>query len=151
MPRFWSLVVGWTRSPIDIAECFAATTVFDVDMANLDIKQQINESLDGPEVRFCMGDLTNVDSLIRTLKTHGWDAGKPTLLVAEGISYYLPKPVFMELLTALRTPSGALVLEYSLPPEENSGRGGGRDIDQVLRSIARLTGNAVCAAAVRSR
>ncbi len=114
------LVLGGGLDPfsIDIAECYPATTVFDVDMANLDIKQQINDSLGGPDVRFCIADLADVESVVAVLEAQGWDAGTPTLLIAEGISYYVPKPVFITTLRALRTSSGALVFEHSLPSEE---------------------------------
>ena len=114
------MVLGGGLDPfsIDVAECYPSTTVFDVDMANLDIKQKINTSLGGPDVRFCDADLTDIANLVPALESQGWDASRPTLLVAEGISYYVPKPVFCAILRALRTPGGALVLEYSLPPEE---------------------------------
>ncbi len=114
------IVLGSGLDPlsIDIAECYPDATVIDVDMANLDIKQAINESLGGPELRFCVANLANVSTLVPALKAAGWDPGSATLVVAEGISYYLPKPVFLQTLKALRTVGGALVLEYSLPTDE---------------------------------
>ena len=114
------IVLGSGLDPlsIDIAECYPQSTVIDVDMANLDIKQAINEELGGPELRFCTANLADASALVPALKAAGWDPGSATLIVAEGISYYLPKPVFLQTLTALRTAGGALVLEYSLPKEE---------------------------------
>ena len=114
------IVLGSGLDPlsIDIAECYPDATVIDVDMANLDIKQKINDSLGGPELRFCVANLADVPSLVSALQAAGWDPQLPTLLVAEGISYYIPKPVFLQTLKALRTAGGALVLEYSMPEEE---------------------------------
>ena len=114
------IVLGGGLDPlsIDIAECYPDARVIDVDMANLDIKQKINDSLGGPELRFCVANLADVSSLVPALQAAGWDPQLPTLLVAEGISYYIPKPVFLQTLKALRTGGGALVLEYSLPESE---------------------------------
>ena len=96
MPDAQVILLGGGLDPlsIDLAGSFPSSTVFDVDLANMDVKQQINASIQGPSVRFCTANLADADSLAQVLRQRGWDVEKPTLLVAEGITYYVPKHVF---------------------------------------------------------
>ena len=103
---------------LDLAETFPEATVFDVDMANMDVKQQITEAVSGPAIRFVTANLADVGTLTDVLEANGWNPAEPTLLVAEGITYYIPKAVFRQTLAALRTPGGTLVLEYAIPDED---------------------------------
>ena len=100
---------------LDLAEAYPQATVFDVDMANMDLKEQITASINGPEIRFCTGNLADPAGLVSVLTEAGWDPGKLTLMIAEGITYYVPKSVFRATFAALRGPGGGIILEYSLP------------------------------------
>ena len=100
---------------IDLAECYPETRIFDVDMANMALKAEINQLIDGPELAFLTANLADVPSLMETLKNAGWQPDQPTLLVSEGISYYIPKHIYRNTLAALRTSGGCLVFEYSIP------------------------------------
>ena len=113
-----SLGGGLDPMTIDLAELFPQASVFDVDMSQMDVKATINAAVDGPKLKFVTANLGDTDDLVRVLQTHGWDAERPTLVVAEGITYYVPAPVFAQALGAVRTDGGALVLEYSLQDEE---------------------------------
>ena len=52
------------------------------------------------------------------LRKKGWDQNEVTLVVAEGISYYVPKGPFRETLLALKNPGGGLVFEYTIPDDD---------------------------------
>ncbi|MDE2835238.1 MAG: class I SAM-dependent methyltransferase [Bacteroidota bacterium] len=106
---------------LDLAECYPEAVVFDVDMANMDLKEEINAGIDGPAIRFCTGNLADPAGLVRVLESAGWDAGRRTLMIAEGITYYVPKQLFRDTFAALRGPGGGIVLEYSLPDSEVEG------------------------------
>lgn len=102
---------------IDLAECYPQAQIYDVDMAHMPLKAEINQSLGGPEIAFLTANLADVPSLTTVLSGAGWSADSPTLLVSEGISYYIPKNVYSHTLAALRTSGGRLVFEYSIPDE----------------------------------
>ncbi|MDE2729820.1 MAG: class I SAM-dependent methyltransferase [Bacteroidota bacterium] len=106
---------------LDLAECYPEAVVFDVDMANMDLKEEINAGIDGPAIRFCTGNLADPAGLVRVLESAGWDAGRRTLMIAEGITYYVPKQLFRDTFAALCGPGGGIVLEYSLPDSEVEG------------------------------
>ena len=123
---------------LDLAEAFSLAAVFDVDIANMDLKQEINHAIGGPEVTFCTADLTNPTSLISTLESKGWNPEHPTLIVAEGITYYVPKPLFRAALAAFRTSGGALVLEYSLPDDVLTGTPRAEDYEDFFQRLYQL-------------
>ena len=100
---------------IDLADCYPKAQFFDVDMANMTIKEEINRMIGGPEVSFLTANLADTTSLIEVLGNAGWNSSAPTLLVSEGISYYIPKEVYRLTLTSLQTSGGCLVFEYSVP------------------------------------
>ncbi len=141
-PAAQVIVLGGGLDPfsIDIAECFPESSVIDVDMANLDIKKDINDSLGGPEIGFCAANLADTATLVPALQAAGWDPQAPTLLVAEGITYYIPKPIFLQTLKALRTRGGALVLEYTLPAAEIVDEEAGAMSNEFYQKLADLLG-----------
>ncbi|MXW14919.1 MAG: hypothetical protein F4069_04200 [Rhodothermaceae bacterium] len=106
---------GLDPLPIDLAESYPKAHFFDVDMANMSLKEEINQKIGGPDVSFLTANLADIPSLTEILSNAGWDSDAPTLLVSEGISYYIPKEVYRHTLTSLQTSGGCLVFEYSVP------------------------------------
>lgn len=102
---------------IDLAECHPNVRIFDVDMANMPLKAEINKEIGGPEISFLTANLVDVPSLTEVLTNAGWRPDAPTLLISEGISYYVPKEIYRITLSALRTSGGCLVFEYALPDD----------------------------------
>ena len=113
-----SLGGGLDPMTLDLAERFPEAAVFDLDMSQMDLKAEINAAVQGPKVQFVTANLADGAALAQSLNAHGWMPNKPTLILAEGITYYVPAPIFAQALAAVRTDDGALVLEYSLPEEE---------------------------------
>ena len=113
------LGAGLDPKSLDIAEEFPQSKVFDVDRDNMDIKAEITKNIGGPtNLLFCKGDVTAPDKLAATLSRRGWNAHKTTLLVAEGISYYVQKIPFKKTLEKLKTAGGGFIFEYTLPDED---------------------------------
>ncbi len=112
-----SLASGLDPMTLALAEQFPGAAVYDVDMSQMDVKADINATIDGPKVNFVTADLADTAALRRVLADHGWDAELPTLVIAEGITYYVPASVFAQTLGTVRTSGGALVLEYSIPDD----------------------------------
>ena len=104
---------------LELAHTFPRSSFFDVDMDNMGVKEAITREIDGPEnIAFCKADIGNPDQLVPSLEESGWDKDKKTLLVAEGVAYYIPKEQFQRSLGSLRTAGGGLVFEYSVVEEE---------------------------------
>ncbi len=100
---------------IDLAEGYPKAHFFDVDMANMSLKEEINRKIGGPDIPFLTANLADIPSLTEVLSNAGWNSDAPTLLVSEGISYYIPKEVYRRTLASLQTSGGCLIFEYSIP------------------------------------
>jgi len=110
---------GLDPKSLDVAELFPRSSVFDVDMENMELKKEIVKSIGGPEnIRFCQANIADAGQLSSALREKGWDSRKTTLAVAEGISYYVGKEPFRNSLAALKGTDGGLVLEYCVPDED---------------------------------
>ena len=109
------LASGLDPRSIDVAERHPRCSVYDIDSENMDVKERLGREIGGPRnIAFCPGDVSNAPEILRG---RGWDPGRATLVVAEGITYYVPKRAFREILSRLVTPSGGLILEYSVPED----------------------------------
>ncbi len=110
------LGAGLDPKSLDIAELFPRTLVFDVDMDNMDLKEEITKSIDGPQnIKFCQANIADAEKLTEALLNKGWNNKKTTLIVAEGITYYIDKESFKNAFSKLKTSNGGVVLEYSIP------------------------------------
>ena len=109
---------GIDPKSIDVAELYPQTSVFDVDMDNMQIKMEINQKIAGPSnIAFCKGNVGNAQEVVASLSQHGYSQDRVTLVVAEGIAYYVSKELFRESLKALSTQKGGAIIEYALPNE----------------------------------
>jgi len=112
------LAAGLDPKSLDVAEHFPQTSVFDVDMENMDVKAAINKEINGPQnVKFCQADITQTGQLLSALRQQGFNSQKTTLVVAEGITYYVSKDSFKNSVSKLVSSPGGLILEYSIPNE----------------------------------
>ncbi len=129
---------GLDPLPIDLAEYYPEASFFDVDMANMLIKEEINRQVDGPEIAFITADLTDIPLLLSKLSVAGWMSCSPTLLVCEGISYYIPKDIFRCVLRSLQTVDGGLVFEYSTTDRQLTGTPKAELITDFFERLAKI-------------
>ncbi|MCP4482392.1 MAG: hypothetical protein GY817_06375 [bacterium] len=77
---------------IEISEYYPEVRIFELDKENMDIKFNLYNSLCGNKyenIAFIETDILNTMSVQKSLSNYGWDPKKNTILVLEGISYYL--------------------------------------------------------------
>jgi hypothetical protein len=78
---------------IEVIEHYPNTMVYELDSKNMEFKSKLYGSIETklkPNIVFIEADLLDTSSVYKGLSAHGWDVMKPTLLIIEGISYYLP-------------------------------------------------------------
>ena len=77
---------------IQVAETFSTANVFDVDLHNMDLKSEIALSIGAPSnLQFVTADVADGELLCRSLASAGWKKEKKSLVIAEGLSYYIQK------------------------------------------------------------
>lgn len=95
---------GFDALGIELVELYSHIKVFELDRDNMDAKSAMVARLSNKpdrRISFIEVDLLNTPKVHEELSTHGWDYLKPTLLVLEGISYYLPTKSIQELVHAV--------------------------------------------------
>ena len=91
---------------------------FEVDVANMDAKARMLERLGlSGRVSCVTADMADAVSVDAGLAAEGWDPSAPTLLVFEGISYYVEPDALWGTVGRL-CKRGRVILEYFLPQSE---------------------------------
>ena len=94
--------------------------IFEIDVANMDIKTGMLHSIDRSipdSIRCITRDLSDPKDVAASLTEHGWDPAEPSLMVLEGISYYLTADVLWNMIGMLQSKSqtNRIIMEYLIP------------------------------------
>lgn len=110
------VAAGMAPLGLDIAARFLNCQVYDLDLINMPQKALLVAGVPGaPEnLHFVTADITNVTATRAALLHAGWLAEQPTLMIIEGISYYIPPASLLELLD-MPAEGSRVLLEYMVP------------------------------------
>ena len=115
-------------------------TAFDLDITNMDIKEKIINSLNCDIKNYikCITVNLKESDITSILTKHGWSKDIPTLLVFEGVSYYLSSEVTWSVISSFKSIScnNKVIFEYLLPNEE-IGKLALPIVDHIFHSIAK--------------
>ena len=114
------LASGYDAQALNVAEKNQEFSIFEVDMYNMDEKSAKYDSMQLGEIRERISTLTcDVTSgdLFAKLESAGWNSEKPTVIVAEGISYYLKYEQFWNLVSRFSSENShnRMVVDYMVP------------------------------------
>ncbi len=110
------LAAGISPLSVEIASLFPKTTVFDVDKYAMPEKEKYLKNI-CPNIKFIECDITNIDLLKTKLTQFGWDTGTPTIVVIEGIIYYLLETDLKNILVFFANHKARLIADFVLKPE----------------------------------
>ena len=90
------IAAGFAPLGVELASTFPACTIFDVDLLNMPEKQKICESISGlgANLHFVEADITDTDKCVGLLNLAGWQGNRPTLVICDGISYYIFSKIY---------------------------------------------------------
>lgn len=114
------LGAGFDALSIEILHHVNELCVYDIDVANMHLKERLLKNTLGQEsgIQCIDADVKNPDKLLYTLEKCGWNSKKPALLVMEGISYYLTKSELSKMINGFSNDkNNRILLEYLLPHE----------------------------------
>lgn len=112
------LAAGIAPLSLDIIEKFPDAKVFDVDIENMKLKEELYEELGvNKNVKFLECDITDKKGFKNSLVQTGWDEKKKSIVVAEGISYYLSEDELWNTFSLFQSndKSNFIILESRLP------------------------------------
>ena len=89
------LACGWDPLLLELSEEFPHSSFFGVDSESVDLQKQWIQKIKpvAPVCYLCM-DLTHSHQLIEALSKKGWKTNQASLIVIEGISYYISPNLF---------------------------------------------------------
>ena len=116
---------GMDALSLEIVSCAKNVTVYEVDIAQMNLKENIIKQIDSTlnnSIKCIGSDITKTSKAIQEIKQNGWDCTKPSIIVFEGISYFLTEKNLWDLVSEFSTSNQAniLLLEYLIPEEEIS-------------------------------
>jgi len=120
------LAAGIAPLSLDIHEKFPSIKIFDTDIENMDTKKKLYERIAGQEIsdkiKFIHTDITNQTDFKKTLIENGWDENGKSIIIAEGISYYLTEDELWNTFAIFKSndKSNYIILESRLPYEKVS-------------------------------
>ncbi len=88
---------GFDALGIEVKELYPHVTIFEIDVENMNTKSHLliePGSKSKNNIKFITANILDIPNFIKNLIDHEWNPKIPTLLVLEGISYYvLPKSI----------------------------------------------------------
>ncbi len=118
------LAAGIAPLSLDIIERFPDAKIFDIDIENMPMKkklfEEVSEGSFENKIKFIESDITNKDILTESLIQHGWDKNRNTIVIAEGISYYVTEDELWNAFSVFQTndKSNFIILESRVPQEK---------------------------------
>lgn len=114
-PQVIILAAGIAPLSIELSALFPQARIFDTDKY---LMQEKEHFLEGtlPGIRFIDCDITDLEKLDSQLRANGWDPEQPSIIIMEGITYYLPQPALKDILSYFAPYGAALAGDFALEP-----------------------------------
>lgn len=110
------LAAGIAPLSAEIATLFPKCTVFDVDKYAMPEKEKYLKKV-CQNIQFIACDITRLDLLDEKLTGAGWDSRVPTLVVIEGIIYYLTETDLESIFNFFANHQTRMIADFVLKPE----------------------------------
>ena len=114
------LGAGMDPLSLEIIDKYKNIEIFEIDYSNMDVKRKIIKQIDNnliKSIKLITGDLTKPNQILKSLNNSGWNKNAITLVIAEGISYYLTEDSLWNIFKLFKTRKNKnqLLIEYLVP------------------------------------
>lgn len=122
-----ALAAGVDSLSLEATSRHPRARAYDLDMANMPMKQSLLEQTGNADrIRCLTVDLSDTAQVRAQLATTDWNAAAPTIVVVEGVSYYIDKDLLWRAIAIFKSPAAPaavpkqnrLVFEYLRPYDE---------------------------------
>lgn len=117
---------GYDSLSLEIHSRHPGCRIFELDIANMDAKARMVSSLGGASgsIRHISIDIAKTDDILPALSGRGWSPDASSVLIFEGISYYLPRNTLWETVGLFGTPrrTNRVIMEYFVPEDRLAAR-----------------------------
>lgn len=116
---------GFDALSVEISQHAGELGIYEVDISNMDLKERLVRKACGrtrSRIRCLNADMRNPQKLLELLEKSGWNRNEPSLLLVEGVSYYLARKELHDLICMFKMNGrNRMILEYLLPRDCISG------------------------------
>lgn len=111
---------GLDSLSFEILSRFNSVTIFEADKSNMELKSQHVQEIEPSlldNIKCINFDFSFSKWLVSSLENYGFSKNKPTLIVAEGFSYYMQEKKFWDVIKKFQTSNrqNNFILEYLVP------------------------------------
>ncbi len=110
------MAAGLSPLSASLAEQFPKSRIYDLDLYSMEEKSGLLNNLFS-NISFIKTDLNNIAHWSAELIKNNFDYALPTLVIFEGIVYYLEKEVLINLLKWCKAQDASIIGDFCLPPE----------------------------------
>ncbi len=126
---------GLDALSLEIASRGKDTDVFEIDISHMEYKKTLFERVNPgicKRIRLITADIKKPENTVAQMTGCGFDMQRPSILIFEGISYYLPVENLFGLISQFRTgdQKNRLLLEYLVPEKDIAS-----DVEYIPRKI----------------
>ena len=117
------LASGLDPLALKVLDINSKTKIFEIDVCNMDVKQNIYDSILpqdlSDQITLISSDITSKD-VHKKLKQANYDNTIPTIIIAEGITYYVSNNFLWKTMANFQTKShhNMVVMDYLIPPSQ---------------------------------
>lgn len=110
------LAAGIAPLSVEIASLFPESTIFDIDKY---LMREKKNYLNGvcPNIKFIECDIANIELLHQSLFDNEWNKAQPTILIMEGIIYYLKENDLINILKFFAPSNTSFACDFGISPE----------------------------------
>lgn len=110
------LAAGIAPMSVELASLYPESTVYDVDKYLMKAKEKY---LNGvcTNIKFIECDITNIELLHQNLLDNEWNNTKPTILIMEGIIYYLKEEDLINIWKFFAPSNSSFACDFGITPE----------------------------------
>ena len=118
------VILGAGIAPLsrELQSHFTGTKIFDIDLSLMSVKKRLVEKVLPRQSAICFvtADASNLRQLSGNLSAAGWEKKKPSLVIIEGLSYYIFQKSLRGIFELFRSTNrqNQVIVEYLVPAEE---------------------------------
>lgn len=133
------LAAGVSPLSLDLSERFPGSRLWDIDLYQMEEKSK-GLTMPLENLRFITADITDVDSWDRKLKAEAFDQRRPTLIILEGINYYIRTEQLLDILRWAHEHNAVLCGDFVLSPSlvKESTRRFPKEVFEIVKEVAGL-------------
>jgi len=110
------LAAGIAPLSVELAALFPKIKIFDVDRELMSEKEKMLRG-QFSNIQFITCDISKLETLTRQLFEKGWHNDDPTLVILEGIIYYLKEEQLKNILSYFGKNNAAVACDFALEPQ----------------------------------